>query len=68
MVETPILFGILGCAEIARKLSRAITLAPNAALYAIGSRSITKAAHFAASNGFLPSAKIYGSYPRRPKR
>ncbi|KAM7518640.1 hypothetical protein LguiB_017602 [Lonicera macranthoides] len=60
--EAPISFGILGCAEIARKLSRAITLAPNATLYAIGSRSLDKAKSFAASNNFPPSAKAYGSY------
>lgn len=60
--ETPIRFGILGCAEIARKLSRAITLAPNATLYAVGSRSIDKAAGFAKANNFPPGAKIYGSY------
>ncbi|CAL5414834.1 unnamed protein product [Camellia sinensis] len=62
MAENPIRFGILGCAGIARKVSRAIILAPNAALYAIGSRSIDKASKFAAANSFPPSAKIYGSY------
>jgi predicted dehydrogenase len=60
--ESPIRFGILGCAEIARKVSRAITLAPNAVLYAIGSRSVEKATRFAASNGFPPNAKVYGTY------
>ncbi|KAK9073031.1 hypothetical protein SSX86_007353 [Deinandra increscens subsp. villosa] len=62
MAETPIRFGILGCAEIARKVSRAISLAPNAVIYAIGSRSIEKATKYAAANGFPESAKIYGSY------
>lgn len=63
MSETEkIRFGILGCADIARKLSRAITLSPHATLYAIGSRSLQKATTFAASNNFPPSAKIYGSY------
>ncbi|XP_057974571.1 uncharacterized oxidoreductase At4g09670-like [Malania oleifera] len=62
MAEDRIRFGILGCAEIARKVSRAITLAPNASLYAVGSRSIDKASRFAADNGFPPSAKVYGSY------
>lgn len=62
MSETPIRFGILGCADIARKVSRAIILAPNAVLYAIGSRSLEKATKFAASNGFPESAKIYGTY------
>ncbi|KAM1105728.1 hypothetical protein ACFX15_002597 [Malus domestica] len=60
--ETPIRFGIVGCAEIARKVSRAITRAPNATLYAVGSRSIDKATAFAKANNFPPTAKIYGSY------
>lgn len=60
--ETQVRFGILGCAEIAKKLSRAITLAPNAALYAVASRSLEKAKAFASANGFPPSAKVYGSY------
>ncbi|KAJ1403790.1 Oxidoreductase, N-terminal [Sesbania bispinosa] len=58
----PIKFGILGCAEIARKLSRAITLSLNATLYAVGSRSLEKASRFAASNGFPSDAKVYASY------
>lgn len=62
MSETPIRFGILGCANIARKVSRAIKLAPNAALYAVGSRSIDKATEFASANGFPSSTKIYGTY------
>ncbi|KAJ4964531.1 hypothetical protein NE237_016380 [Protea cynaroides] len=62
MTETPIRFGILGCAGIARTLSRAIILSPNSTLYAVGSRSFDKAKKFAAENGFPPSAKIYGNY------
>ncbi|XP_024020356.1 uncharacterized oxidoreductase At4g09670 [Morus notabilis] len=61
-VEAPIRIGILGCAEIARKLSRAINLVPNAALSAVASRNIDKAKAFATANGFPPHAKIYGSY------
>lgn len=60
--ETPIRFGILGCAEIARKVSRAITMAPNATLYAVGSRSLEKAKAFALANNFPPNAKVYSSY------
>ncbi|XP_052203335.1 uncharacterized oxidoreductase At4g09670-like [Diospyros lotus] len=60
--EKPIRFGVLGCANIARKVSRAIRLAPNAALQAVGSRTREKASAFAAENGFPESAKIYGSY------
>lgn len=54
--------GILGCAEIARKVSRSMILAPNANVYAIGSRSIEKATKFAKENNFPDSTKIYGSY------
>ncbi|XP_028100491.1 uncharacterized oxidoreductase At4g09670-like [Camellia sinensis] len=43
-------------------LSRAIRLAPNASISAIGSRSIDKASKFASENGFPASAKVYGSY------
>ncbi|XP_077249990.1 putative oxidoreductase At4g09670 [Tasmannia lanceolata] len=58
----PIQFGILGCAEIAKKVSRAIAMAPNSTLYAIGSRSIDKAKRFSAENNFPSGVKIYGSY------
>ncbi|KAF3447343.1 hypothetical protein FNV43_RR12529 [Rhamnella rubrinervis] len=60
--ETLIRFGILGCAEVARKVSRAITMAPNATLYAVGSRSLEKAKAFASANNFPPNAKVYSSY------
>ncbi|KAK6246518.1 Gfo/Idh/MocA-like oxidoreductase [Theobroma cacao] len=62
MADIPIRIGIIGCADIARKVSRAIQLAPNATLSAVASRSIDKAANFAKANGFPPEAKIYGSY------
>ncbi|XP_077249989.1 putative oxidoreductase At4g09670 [Tasmannia lanceolata] len=63
MVENqPIRFGVLGCAEITRKVARAISMAPNSTLYAIGSRSIDKAKKFAADNSFPSAIKIYGSY------
>jgi len=63
MAETPkIRFGIIGCAGIARKVSRAVALAPNAALHAVGSRSLYKARVFAAANGFPAGAKVHGSY------
>lgn len=55
-------FGILGCADIACKLLRATTLAPNATVYAVGSGSIDKAKAFALANNFPHDAKIYGSY------
>ncbi|MCD7453692.1 hypothetical protein HAX54_021883 [Datura stramonium] len=61
--ETPVRFGIIGCAEIARKISRAINLSPNSTLYAIASRSIEKANTFAIKNNLLSdSLKIYGDY------
>ncbi|KAL3504624.1 hypothetical protein ACH5RR_034465 [Cinchona calisaya] len=62
MAGIPIKFGILGCADIARKVSRAITLSPYSTLYAVGSRNVEKAAKFAKDNGFPASAKVYGSY------
>lgn len=62
MGEPQIRFGILGCAYIARKVGRAIGLAPGAALHAVASRSLDKAASFAAANGFPSQAKLYGSY------
>ncbi|OVA19160.1 Oxidoreductase [Macleaya cordata] len=62
MGEKQIRFGIIGCAQIARKVSRAINLAVNSTLYAIGSRSIEKAKKFAIENGLSDSVKIYGSY------
>ncbi|KAM7266874.1 hypothetical protein ACFE04_009040 [Oxalis oulophora] len=62
MAEDRVRFGIIGCANIARKLARAITLAPNSTLYAIGSRSINKANQFVSTNGLSPTIKVYGSY------
>ncbi|CAA0842048.1 Uncharacterized oxidoreductase [Striga hermonthica] len=62
MASPTVNIGILGCADIARKVSRAISLSPNATLYAVGSRTYDKAARFARENGFPAAAKIYGSY------
>ncbi|XP_027923421.1 uncharacterized oxidoreductase At4g09670-like [Vigna unguiculata] len=63
MAETPkIRFGFIGCAGIGRRVSRAVALAPNAVLNAVGSRSLDKARAFAAANGFPAGAKVYGSY------
>lgn len=62
MAENPVRFGIMGCAQIARKVARAIDLAPNSVIYAIASRSIEKAKNFAVANGLPEAVKIYGSY------
>ncbi|XP_071717314.1 uncharacterized oxidoreductase At4g09670-like [Rutidosis leptorrhynchoides] len=62
MIETRIRFGIIGCANIARKVSRAILLSPNTTISAIGSRSLEKATAFASENGFPETAKVYGNY------
>ncbi|KAH6782437.1 Oxidoreductase family protein [Perilla frutescens var. frutescens] len=59
---SPVRFGIVGCANIARKVSRAILLSPNSTIVAVGSRSAAKAAAFAEENGFPAAAKAYGSY------
>lgn len=58
----PIRFGILGCANIARKVSRAILVSPNATICAIASRSLDKAKSFASENNFPETAKVYGTY------
>ncbi|CAL9077270.1 unnamed protein product [Musa acuminata var. zebrina] len=61
--SNPIRFGILGCAEIARKVARAIGLAPNAVIVAVGSRSLDKARRFIADNGLDADAvRAFGSY------
>ncbi|KAL7617029.1 uncharacterized oxidoreductase At4g09670 [Lactuca sativa] len=62
MAETRIRIGILGCANIARKVSRAMLLSPNTTISAIGSRSLEKAIDFASENHFPESTKKYGSY------
>ncbi|XP_058096617.1 uncharacterized oxidoreductase At4g09670-like [Magnolia sinica] len=62
MEGNPIHFGIIGCAEISRKVSRAMSLAPSATLSAIGSRSIDKAKRFAVENGLPEAVNVYGSY------
>ncbi|XP_031480863.1 uncharacterized oxidoreductase At4g09670-like [Nymphaea colorata] len=55
-------FGIMGCAAISRKVSRAIGLAPDARLVAVASRTLEKARQFASDNAFPEDAHIYGSY------
>ncbi|MED6118230.1 hypothetical protein PIB30_000857 [Stylosanthes scabra] len=62
MSEALIQIGLVGCADIARKVSRAISLATNATVSAVGSRSLDKASAFAAANGIPPHAKLHGSY------
>ncbi|KAK8931003.1 hypothetical protein KSP39_PZI017048 [Platanthera zijinensis] len=61
-MESPIGFGILGCADIARKFCRAVGLAPNAAVVAVGSRSIDKARRFIADNSLPEGTVAHGSY------
>ncbi|VVB08645.1 unnamed protein product [Arabis nemorensis] len=60
--DKPIRIGVMGCADIARKVSRAINLAPNAVIAAVASRSLEKAKSFASANGYPESTKIHGSY------
>jgi len=62
MAEEMVRFGILGCANIARKNSRAISMSPNSLIHAIGSRSLEKAAAFVSANNLSPEVKLYGSY------
>jgi predicted dehydrogenase len=60
----PIRFGVLGCANIARKVIRAMTLAEGVEACAVGSRSLDKAKQFAAELKEKTGAdlKAYGSY------
>lgn len=62
MNHTQVRFGILGCASIAKKVSRAILVSPSSTLYAVASRSLEKANAFVAENGLPESVKVYGSY------
>ncbi len=52
-------WGIVGTGNIAKKFARALSLLDDAELTAVASRSKTKAANFAETNGAL---KSYGSY------
>ncbi|KZV53794.1 hypothetical protein F511_00060 [Dorcoceras hygrometricum] len=60
--ESPVRFGIMGCADITRKVSRAIRLSPNSTLYAVASRSLQKAREFAVQNNLPDDVKLYGDY------
>nr|GMC48744.1 uncharacterized oxidoreductase At4g09670-like [Ipomoea batatas] len=60
--QRQIRFGILGCVAVAGKLARAISLAPNATISAVGSDTAEKAAAFAAENECPATAKLYGGY------
>lgn len=55
-------FGIMGCATIAIKVSRAIGLAPNSTVVAVASRSVDKARNFIAAHGLPEGTRAYGSY------
>ncbi|GAQ89884.1 hypothetical protein KFL_005730050 [Klebsormidium nitens] len=60
----PVRFGVLGCANIARKVIRAMTLAEGVEAHAVSSRSLEKAQRFAEEVGKATGAKLiaYGSY------
>ncbi|XP_031480085.1 uncharacterized oxidoreductase At4g09670-like isoform X1 [Nymphaea colorata] len=60
--EAAVRIGVMGCATIAKKVSRAIRLAPNARLVAVASRTAEKARRFAMENGFPEDARVCGSY------
>eukprot|EP00607_Mallomonas_marina_P007835 CAMPEP_0182418032 /NCGR_PEP_ID=MMETSP1167-20130531/2486_1 /TAXON_ID=2988 /ORGANISM="Mallomonas Sp, Strain CCMP3275" /LENGTH=529 /DNA_ID=CAMNT_0024591985 /DNA_START=62 /DNA_END=1651 /DNA_ORIENTATION=- len=55
-------FGIMGCANIARKNSKAIMLSKNAHLYAVASRSLEKCGKWCSDNEIPAEVKQYGSY------
>ncbi|KAH7683564.1 D-xylose 1-dehydrogenase (NADP(+)) protein [Dioscorea alata] len=52
----------MGCADIAKKVSRAIAIAPNASIVAVASREAGKARRFIADNALPAGTKAYGSY------
>ncbi|TVR55567.1 MAG: gfo/Idh/MocA family oxidoreductase [Spirochaetaceae bacterium] len=58
-VETTVRWGIIGTANIATKVARAISLAPGNEIVAIASRDKTRAAEWAKEHG---AEKAYGSY------
>ena len=59
----PVRYGIIGCANIARKNVRAISLSPNSVLVALASRDLEKATAFARDNHVDTSeCRLYGSY------
>ncbi|KAJ0987395.1 hypothetical protein J5N97_005751 [Dioscorea zingiberensis] len=61
--QAPIVrFGIMGCANIAIKVSRAIGLAPNATVVAVASRNVNKALDFISAHGLPEGTRAYGSY------
>ena len=56
-------YGIIGCANIARKNVRAISLSPNSVLVALASRDLEKATAFARDNHIdISECRLYGSY------
>lgn len=56
-------WGVLGCADIARKNIRAMKLSANCELIAIASRNIEKAKSYAIENSLdLEKVALYGSY------
>ena len=61
----PVKFGIIGCANIARKNVRAMTLSPFCKCVGVASRSIIKCKEWIKLNidvGSIDSVKAYGSY------
>lgn len=55
-------WGILGCANIVKKILPAIVEAPNNTLVALASRDLEKAKLFAKENNIDDSVALYGSY------
>ena len=62
MEDKVVRFGILGCANIARKLIRAMLKSKNAVPFAIGSRSMETAVRFADRVGLSGRVMTFGSY------
>ena len=60
----PVRFGIIGCANIARKNARAMALSGRCRLVAVASRHLSKAQDFARDCGLSADVRLYDSYQR----
>lgn len=60
--EKMISWGIIGCADIAKKFVKSIKLAENAKLVAVGSRTLEKVQLFSQETELSPDVQLYGTY------
>jgi len=60
-------WGILGAGKMSAKFSKGLKLLPNAELYSVGSKDLTRAEHFARENGYLRSFGSYEEFASDPE-